>query len=625
VGLLALVAASSLLWLLTRRAPPPRPEPTKRQLTANPPEDYVMTAAISPDGRHIAYSDQNGLYLRSVASGETHAVSLPAGFNNLLSFGLKWFPDGEKLLAVVNKPDPYALWVIRLLGEAQPQLLYQNAVLPAISPDGQSITFMSCCMERPWQEILVGGINGEAPRKLVAGQNRETDAAQLENGVRSSAWSPDGRWIAYLRTWKTAPGQQRSSIEVRPSNGGPAKTLLTEASLPKANAICIVDAPDPSPCMAWSPDWCLVFAASQAAEPPSAGTKGSLWQVRVKPSTGEAASKPEQLTPWSEFEPRDLTITQDGKRLSFVERNNWNDVYLAELGPGGNSIKPPRRLTLDNRGIFTLDSWTPDRRAIVFSSSRNGRAELFRKGLKENIDEVIVRGPESYRWARLTADGSQMLYVEWTANAAGAPTTPDRLMRRPVAGGPPDRILEEPAGASVLQDLGLYVWDYKCPLRPGIPCVLGEKKGNELDFYSLDPLQGKGKHLGKTEVWRFMNWDVSPDGSRLALIGQRGDKHLGKIEVLTLSDSTWQEISPERGVGLLMLIAWTADGKGFFVNSWENNSSDLVHITLSGKVETLIHNGTRQYMDKLLPSPDGKYLAYQGDTTESNVWMLEGF
>jgi hypothetical protein len=186
-------------------------------------------------------------------------------------------------------------------------------------------------------------------------------------------------------------------------------------------------------------------------------------------------------------------------------------------------------------------------------------------------------------------------------------------------------MLEEPEGASVVHDPGLYVWDYRCPPKPGVPCILGEKKGNDLDFYALDPVQGKGKHLGKIQVWRFMNWDVSPDGSRLALIGEREDKHYGKIEVLTFSDGTWEEISPERGLDLFMSIAWAADGKGFFVNSWENNSSDLVHITLAGKVEMLIRNGTRQYMGKLLPSPNGKYLAYQGDTTDSNVWMLEGF
>ncbi|HWT78691.1 MAG TPA: hypothetical protein VN648_07790, partial [Candidatus Methylomirabilis sp.] len=147
-------------------------------------------------------------------------------------------------------------------------------------------------------------------RKLVAGQNRETDAAQLENRVGSSAWSPDGRWIAYLRTWKTAQGLQRPAIEVCPAGGGPAKTLLTEASLPKASRLCIVTA-NAYPCMVWSSDWRLVFGVAQVGEPLPAEIKGSLWQVRVKPSTGEAGGKPEQLTPWSDFEPVDLTITQE--------------------------------------------------------------------------------------------------------------------------------------------------------------------------------------------------------------------------------------------------------------------------------------------------------------------------
>ncbi len=622
VGSLALIAVSGLVWFLTHRAPTPRPELTERQLTANPPEDYVMTAAISQDGKYIAYNDQTGLYLRSVVSGETHAVSLPPGFSKMLGpgNGLAWFPDGENLLVDVNNPEPYALWVIRILGEAQPHLLYRNGILPAISPDGQSVAFTSCCVDRdPYmQEILVGGINGETPGKLVAAQDH--GRISLENRVGSSAWSPDGRWIAYLQTWKAAQGTQRSAIEVRPAGGGPAKTLLSDASLPKPSSLCIANDPVES-CMAWSPDWRLVFAASQAAESPSAHAKYSLWQVGVKPSTGEAAGRPGQLTPWSDFDPKDLTITQDGKRLSLLKWRAWDDVYLVELGPGGTSMKSPSRLTLDNRGIDGLDSWTPDSQAILFTSSRNGRTEVFRKGLNESIDEAIVRGPDSYRCARLTADGSWTLYVEWTPTALGAPPTPDRIMRRPVAGGSPEKVLQEPGGDTQ----GLYVWEYKCPLRPGSPCVLGEKNGNDLNFYSFDPVRGKGKQLAKAVVRPFFgwDWDVSPDGSRLALIGSAG--HDFRIDLLNFSDSTWHETPLERPLGLLGSIAWAADGKGFFLTSWQNNSNDLLHVTLAGKIEPLIRNGYRQGIGKLLPSPDGKYLAYQGNTTDSNVWMLENF
>ena len=84
---------------------------------------------------------------------------------------------------------------------------------------------------------------------------------------------------------------------------------------------------------------------------------------------------------------------------------------------------------------------------------------------------------------------------------------------------------------------------------------------------------------------RFVNWNVSPDASSVAVVDEL--KYKERIEVLTLSDRAWHEVSVEPGWGLLQSIAWAADGKGFFATSWLPDSFNLLHITLDGEVKPI--------------------------------------
>jgi eukaryotic-like serine/threonine-protein kinase len=68
------------LW---RRSVPAQPETRsllQRAVTSNPPENPVYAAAISPDGRYLAYADLAGVFVRLLETGETHSLSLPEGF-----------------------------------------------------------------------------------------------------------------------------------------------------------------------------------------------------------------------------------------------------------------------------------------------------------------------------------------------------------------------------------------------------------------------------------------------------------------------------------------------------------------------------------------------------------------
>jgi len=56
------------------------PTVTERQITTNPIEDPVVFAAISPDGKYVAYNDSTAIRIRLIDTGETRTLSVPPNF-----------------------------------------------------------------------------------------------------------------------------------------------------------------------------------------------------------------------------------------------------------------------------------------------------------------------------------------------------------------------------------------------------------------------------------------------------------------------------------------------------------------------------------------------------------------
>jgi len=583
-------------WLRRYREGKSPRELPERQITSNPIEDWVSGAAISPDGKQIAYRDQTGFLIRTVDSGETRPIPLPRALDSRSGGGLQWFPKGGSLLADFAIPGGFAIWVVPLLGGAPPHMIYSLGEDAAVSPDERSIAFVNGNWDTWGKEIWVGGIDGSAPRKLVTGEI---------NNLNNPTWSPDGRWIAYKRCARTKAGSISTAIEVRPASGGPARILASESNFSSSS---------PYPwwgAMTWSPDWRLIFDVM----------KDGLWELRVDPAKCEARGKPERLAPRagapavSMLKTRDewsgtLNLSADGKRLVFVRmRKQWAGE-VGELGAGSRSLKPPRRLTLDDRDSL-LSWWTRDSKAVLFYSNRNGKTEIFRQGLDDTVTETVVSGPAKAWCPQPSPDGAWILYMEQdrTPASPGAPPPPVRLMRRPAAGGAPELVFQRPDSEMQL----------RCPLKPGSDCVLRLTEGNAMAFYSLDPVRGKGERFGQIE-YKGGGWWISPDGSGVAVVNGRD-----RIEVLTLSRRTWREIQTDPPGGQLTSICWAADGNGFFVVSLLPDSNNLMHVTIDGKVEPLWSRGTQHFFDDPMPSPDGKYLAFRATSTDSNVWLIENF
>jgi serine/threonine protein kinase len=77
-ALVAAVAAVAV-GMLSKRLITSVPNIIQRQLTSNPINDSVYSAAITDDGKEIAYTDLRGLHVRGVDSGKVYDISLPPG------------------------------------------------------------------------------------------------------------------------------------------------------------------------------------------------------------------------------------------------------------------------------------------------------------------------------------------------------------------------------------------------------------------------------------------------------------------------------------------------------------------------------------------------------------------
>jgi hypothetical protein len=112
-----------------------------------------------------------------------------------------------------------------------------------------------------------------------------------------------------------------------------------------------------------------------------------------------------------------------------------------------------------------------------------------------------------------------------------------------------------------------------------------------------------------------------PDGATFAISMEReAEIH---IRLLSLSGGLDREITV-KGWSDLIGLNPSGDGKGFYVGCLSPQGSTILYVDLKGHASVLWQQKGGRYTYGV-PSPDGRYLAIQGDVANSNVWMLEGF
>ena len=218
---------------------------------------------------------------------------------------------------------------------------------PMFSPDGSAVAYSAWkkTANSPQSDLFVKLLGSEATLQLTHGGNQASSLGP--------SWSPDGKWIAFLRGEGSSAdllASKRWPIMLIPRIGGVERKLVETFQLRYPDRI-----------LAWLPNskWVITTDKEKPEDP--------FHLVLLGVETGEKRKL--SSPPVDTFGDSGPAVSPDGRRLVFTRHREWgvSDLYSVDLTGSFEFTGEPRLLTPDvpNANCAT---WTPDGKEIIFCS-----------------------------------------------------------------------------------------------------------------------------------------------------------------------------------------------------------------------------------------------------------------
>jgi Tol biopolymer transport system component/DNA-binding winged helix-turn-helix (wHTH) protein len=428
---------------------------------------------------------------------------------------------------------------------------------PALSPEGDRVAFVD--RGHIWIKLIDAG----TPFQLTKGSANDSNPA----------WSPDGRYVAFLRQFSESMG-----VYIIPALGG------TEVKMGEANPRGDCRSLD------WSPDGKLLAVTDRKEKEP--WMPSSIYLISKETGEKRRLTTP----PPSSRGDGDLAFSPDGKTLAFIRTAAFgsDEIYLVPV-EGGEA----RRLTSDNRWIRGLD-WTADGRELVFSSNRGRTMGLWSMPVSGGAPRPFVTLGQNVSYPTIARKQNHLVYVQeltdsnlWrmeVSSLTGRGNTPTRLIYSTQMESSPQY---SPDGKKIVfssnRSGSSEIW------------VCNSDGSAAVQLTSFD-----GPSVG-TPRW-------SADGSRIAFDSTQASQ--SDIYVIhaegglpqRLTNDTTAEIRP----------SWSRDGRWIYFGSNRSGDWQIWKIPAAGGLAVQV---TKQGGREAIESPDGKFVYYfRSNSGSFGIW-----
>ena len=280
-----------------------------KTVTSQSAESGHTVGVISPDGTEVAYSHNDGVFVRTIASGkEKRLADNPSGELKPLD----WLEKQKKIVCRVQGEKP-SLITLSMTGERE--ALYSPAFMASVSPDNKQIAIAAA------DGLHIVAADRSTDRLVMPMPRREAQ----ELGIR---WNGEGTRLLVLRPVDTKDGRSVRVETISLPDGKPVLALEDKALVGQTAYRAAL----------WLPDGRFVASIT---EPPPDNLGTNLWETNIDPRTGKSSGPLKRLTSWPNAGLWYASSSRDGTRVIVTMLQSSHGIQTATLSDERSTLQAP--------------------------------------------------------------------------------------------------------------------------------------------------------------------------------------------------------------------------------------------------------------------------------------------